>query len=381
MPHTLTLDGSGNLILAGYFSGTADFDMGAGVANRTSTGGRDCFVAKYTSAGTLLWVTTFGSAGDDDLNQTVVAGGGAVYVTGFFTNSMTVGSSTLTSAGGEDGFVAKLDASGNHVWAYALGGAGNDSGNGIGVDGSEQVWVTGDFTGTMDLDPGAGTSNVTSAGGADLFAIQLNSSGAFQRGFRLGSGGTETANVGAAWVKSDGTLVLSGYFTGTVDFDPGIGMQTVTSRGNADAFVAVYSSTGAYQRAWGLGGLLQDGGHRVACDASGNFYVSGWARESADFGGGTVTLNGTAQASDAYVAKYSPSGTLAWAVNLGGAVSGSANLGIVAGMALHADGRVAITGKYYGNAAVGSGSNTVTLTNHGGSDVFLATFDANGVAR
>src|SRR3990172_4568019 len=83
------------------------------------------------------------------------------------------GTSNLTSFGSEDIFVSKLDSAGNFVYGRQLGGTLTDRGFGIAVDGSGNVYTTGFFQGTVDFDPGAGTSNLTSAGDVDIFVSKL----------------------------------------------------------------------------------------------------------------------------------------------------------------------------------------------------------------
>ena len=84
------------------------------------------------------------------------------------------GVSNLTSAGDNDVFVSKLDASGNFLWARSMGGTGSDYGYDIAVDASGIVYTTGWFSSTVDFDPGAGTVNLTSAGARDIFVQKLS---------------------------------------------------------------------------------------------------------------------------------------------------------------------------------------------------------------
>jgi Ca2+-binding RTX toxin-like protein len=106
-----------------------------------------------------------------------VDGSGNVYTTGHFSGTADfdpgAGTFDLTSAGGDDVFVSKLDADGNFVWADQLGGTSDDVGRGVAVDGSGNVYTTGYFSATADFDPGAGTFDLTSAGGYDVFVSKL----------------------------------------------------------------------------------------------------------------------------------------------------------------------------------------------------------------
>src|SRR6185503_12423147 len=108
-------------------------------------------------------------------------GSGDVYTTGFFQGTADLdpggGTFNLTSAGGNDVFVSKLDSSGAFAWAVRWGGTSDDLGRSMTVDGSVNVYTTGIFQGTADFDPGGGTFNLTSAGSNDVFVSKLDSSG------------------------------------------------------------------------------------------------------------------------------------------------------------------------------------------------------------
>ncbi|MDH3754852.1 MAG: hypothetical protein OEU32_13355 [Acidimicrobiia bacterium] len=127
-----------------------------------------------------------GGTGFDDGLAVVVDGSGNVYSTGRFTGTVDFDPGpamfNLTSAGSTDVFVSKLDSAGNLVWAVAMGGNGNnngDAGTGVAVDGSGNVYTTGNFEATADFDPGAGTANLTAVGLEDAFVSKLDSTGTF----------------------------------------------------------------------------------------------------------------------------------------------------------------------------------------------------------
>ena len=126
-------------------------------------------------------VAVFGSTSDDSVVSMAVDSSGNVYTTGYFYDTVDfdpgAGTANLTSNGLYDVFVSKLDSSGNLVWAKQFGGTDAAKGLSIAVDSSGNVYTTGDFQGTVDFDPGAGTANLTSNGGRDVFVSKLDSSG------------------------------------------------------------------------------------------------------------------------------------------------------------------------------------------------------------
>jgi len=114
-----------------------------------------------------------GGTGDDAGYGIAVDALANVYVTGYFEDTATFGSFSLTSAGSEDIFISKLDNNGNFVYAKQLGGTDDDVGNAIAVDGSGNVYTTGYFADTADFDPATGTFNLTSIGSSDIFISKL----------------------------------------------------------------------------------------------------------------------------------------------------------------------------------------------------------------
>jgi hypothetical protein len=128
-----------------------------------------------------VWAKGLGGTAADESNSIAVDSSGNVYTTGFFNGIADfdpgAGEANLTSAGGNDSFISKLDSSGNIVWAKRLGGTSSDSGRSIAVDSSGNVYTTGNFQGTVDFDPGAGEANLTSFGSNDVFVLKLTPSG------------------------------------------------------------------------------------------------------------------------------------------------------------------------------------------------------------
>ena len=116
----------------------------------------------------LDWVKSFGDGGVDIGNSITVDGSGNVYTTGTFEGTVDfdpgAGTYNLSSNGSRDIFVQKMDASGNLLWAKSFGGTGIDSGNSITIDGSGNVYTTGQFQNTVDFDPAAGAYNLSSNG-------------------------------------------------------------------------------------------------------------------------------------------------------------------------------------------------------------------------
>jgi hypothetical protein len=161
----LVSDTAGNVILAGYFDGAVDFGGGS----LSSEGATDAFVAKLDANGAHLWNRRFGDAGKVDPMAVAVDGTGNVLLAGYFTGSVDFGGGPLACSGSPDAFLAKLDASGGHLWSKGIGGGGSQSADSVTVDAQGRVLLAGSFQGSMPF----GGSTLTSAGAWDAFVAKL----------------------------------------------------------------------------------------------------------------------------------------------------------------------------------------------------------------
>jgi hypothetical protein len=372
----VTVDGSGNVYTAGYFNGTVDFDPGPGVHNLTSAGSSDIFVSKLNSGGNFVWAKSLSGTGYDFGLALAVDASGNVYTTGYFNGTVDFdpGESAyeLTSAGGPDIFVSKLDSGGKFVWAKDMGGTSDDIGNGIAVDVAGNVYATGYFRETGDFDPGPDVFNLTSAGEYDIFICKLDGAGSLV--WAKGMGGTRDDFGKAITVGANGNVYTAGYFFDIADFDPGPGVYTLTSAGSSDIFVSTLDSAGSLVWAKGMGGARDDVGNGIAVDTSGNVVTTGYFLSSADFdpGEGTYELN-SAGGPDIFVSKLDSGGSFVWAKRLGGANS---EFGYA--IAMDASGNVVTTGHFLITADFDPGENIYELSSAGGSDIFVSKLDSGG---
>ena len=371
--NSVAVDGSGNALVTGQFLGTADFDPGAGVANLTSNGSADIFLAKYDATGAYQWAINMGGTSSDVGTAVTVDGSGNVLVNGYFRNTTDfdpgAGVANLTSNGNRDIFLAKYDATGAYQWAINVGGTFSDVGNSVAVDGSGNALVTGSFDGMADFDPGAGVANLTSTGiSTEIFLAKYDATGAYQ--WAISVGGTSIDVGYSVAVDGSGNALVTGSFSSIADFDPSAGVANLISNGGIDIFLAKYDATGVYQWAINMGGTSSDKGYSVAVDGIGNALVTGYFRNTADFDHGDGVANLTSNSrDDIFLAKYDATGAYQWAINVGGIQDDTGN-----SVAVDGSGNALVTGRFWNTADFDPSSGTANLTSDGNTDIFLAKY-------
>jgi uncharacterized protein (TIGR03437 family) len=433
----VTVDSSGNFYVTGFTyslnlpvtSGSLQTAYHGGGAF-TEVGG-DAFVAKYTAAGALVYVTYLGGTGDDAGTAIAVDSAGNAYVTGFTTsaNFPTVTGSLQMTYGGAgtgqyqqafgDAFVAKLNPAGSKlVYSTYLGGSNDEQGLAIAVDSSGNAYVGGAtlstnfptsnpyqaaFAGSGGSPPFCCGSSAPFIAFGDGFVAKLNPAGAALV-FSTYFGGELDDTVTALALDSSGNVyvggntistrfpVLNAYqsrFGGAANANA----QPVITTG--DGYVAKFDTTGKLMYSTYLGGSADDAVMGLAVDATGAAYVTGFtsssnfpvsatAAQKTFAGPNTITGERGFVWGDAFAAKLSPSGSsLVWSTYLGGSQDD-------AGMAIAVDGG--------GNAIVGGFANSTDLPvtsnaqqkNFGGNgpagytdptgDAFVAKISADGTA-
>jgi len=364
----ITIDISGNIYITGYFRETVDFDPGTGLFELTSQGSDDIFILKLNNNGDFLWAKSIGGT-ISDLGASISTDAfGNVYSAGFFrlTADFDPGSGTfnLTSQGGRDGYVLKLDAGGNFLWAKQLGGSSVDEVTSMVVDGAGNVFSLGTFGSTADFDPGPGTFNLISEGSPDIFVSKLDFSGNFVWAKQLEGGSVKFPT--AIDIDLGGNVYTTGHFLDTVDIDPGAGTNEFIAN-VYDVFVAKLDATGNLAWAQQIGGDNIDYCHDLVVDNNQNVFLTGEFRETTDFdpGSGIDELTAEGSMSDIYVQKLDASGNHVWVQKMGG-VSNDMGFGID----VRSD-YVYTTGQFQLDADFDPGVSVFNLTSAGAYDVFV----------
>jgi hypothetical protein len=386
----IAVDAGGNAYVGGL-TGSADFPVTAGAAQFVYGGSafNNGYLCKLNATGTALTYATFmGGNGlqGDGVNSLFVDGAGAVYATGFTTSAnLPVTAGVLQtvyggSTGGNtgDAFVVKLAANGtSFTYLTYLGGASDEVGFAIQVDGSGNAYVAGD-TQTNNFPTTAGVIQTAYGGGTfDGFIAEVNPA-ATALVFYTYFGGPGDDHIFGMSRSAAGNLYLTGATTSTMGFPSTAGAAQPafaggTAGGFGDAFVAELNSsaTSAVYFTY-LGGTLDDAGSDIKVDATGFAYVAGFTTSTNfPFIPPTAfqTANGGGQ--DAFIAKLRPGGTqVVYASYHGGA--GTEN---VTRMVIDASGAAYFTGDTNSNPFPTTAGVVQTVFGGGTIDTFVAKFD------
>lgn len=326
-PLDIKIDNEGNILLAGIFRSTVDFDPGDGVFNLTAYYGYDAFVAKYDASGNFIWAKQIGGNADFDQATSLIKDSetGNIFITGIFGGSVDFDPGPgvfALSSNSFDAFILKLNNDGEFLWAGQIGGGGFDCGNSIALDTAGNVILAGVFEETADFDPGEEFYYMTINGGqplyADGFVAKYSPDGDFVWAVQVGGPGQDWAN--AVTVDPFNDVVVTGEFFSDVDFDPGQGEYILSSQ-NADIFVWKLHPNNKFMWAKKIGGANYDWGTAIATDDLGNIYSTGYFMETSDFDPGNEEFLLTAGAyNEVYISKLTRDGSFSWAMGFEGNV-------------------------------------------------------------
>jgi hypothetical protein len=234
---TFTLDALGNPIIAGWFNNIADFDPGPATFNLTSLGGDEIYLCKLDTGGNFVWAKTMGGTGTDGASSIEVDNSGNIFTIGSFQNTADFDPSaaiySVNTPSVNAGFISKLDPAGNFISVGAIIGQFSIGANTFVIDSENNLFITGSFNGITDFDPDTGTYNINGNGG--IFILKLDST----IGFTWVATMDETFTDVGYSIDLDpwGNVVTSGYYSHTMDFDPGVGTYNITAVGNIDAYM------------------------------------------------------------------------------------------------------------------------------------------------
>lgn len=383
-PISMAIDhANGVVYIAGSFMNTVDLDPGPGSALLSSTGSFDAYIQKLDTNGNFIWARALTGTSDQFINTITVDLSGNVTYAGVATGTtdfdLGLGVSNINLGVSYHAYVSKINSAGNLIWARSTQHGATQSSEVAEhyVDAAGNTYSTGKFEGTVDFDPGVGTTSFTSGANSQNFIQKLDASGNFVWARSIGGTAYETAY--SVWVTPSGDVIATGQSDSpTIDLDPGAGTANfaLTSPGALDLYIQKLNSAAGYMagaRIGGPGGYVQA---KVTTDLSGNIIVMGYFLGTIDMDPGPGTFNISSNLSGnigAYVAKYTPTLGLLWAK----ALVGTDDVDAYGGIYADATGSIYVSGGFTGTCDFdpGPGSHVLNVADVNG---YLLKLDPAG---
>jgi hypothetical protein len=349
-------DAADNYYVCGQVRDSLDVDFGTAVLDIIPTNQTSMFIAKYSSAGALIWAAQIGNNNAFIYPTSMkIDPNGNIYMTGLASTEPFVnidfdpGPDTfnLASASTNTRFqwVLKLNTNGEFRWADDIQSINSSSlqSGALNVDNNGNVFISGSWDNTLDFGGPLNISLSSPIQKYSSFLAKYNSTGVLQwaKGFiydAVTSVSLPRSGISEIFVQED-NIYLSAFFDGTLDFNPGAAVDTLTAPNNYGQHVLINLDTSAN---FNFAKLVSGTVRKTLLDATGNIYMSGSYFGTVDFDQSTAVVNQTSNGfNDAFVAKYDNNGMLSWVKSFGGADSETAR-----SMTLDADNNLLITGYF-----------------------------------
>ena len=239
----------------------------------------DIFLSKFNESGTTQWIKNFGTPKDDYSNGIAIDSTGNIYITGYTKGDFDNDSITTNP----DIILLKFDSSGTKLWHKQISTSSDDRGNGIAIDNLNNIYITGYSKGNLD--------NITNSGRADAFLMKFDLNGTKQWTKLVGTSSDDIAN--SVIIDPSNNIYITGYSNGDIDNN--------TNFGNSDIFISKFTLNGDKQWTKNMGSTLNDVGYDLAIDSSNNIYITG-------FSTGNLDNNTNSGNSDVFILKFNPKG-------------------------------------------------------------------------
>jgi gliding motility-associated-like protein len=303
-------DQNGYIISAGYIAGQTTFNVSPSIVlNSNSNGNPDIYVSKSTSNGQVVWAVKAGGAGSDRALSVKTDSNNNIYITGFYYGTATFGSITLTSINGsQDGFLAKLDANGNFIWAKSFGGNLAEWGNAIALDEQNNAIITGQFQGSTNFGGTTLTSMInpnTSFSSFDVFVAKYSPAGNLTW-VKKGSAKYDDRGLDII-ADSQNNIYVCGQFSDTIQFQNTHHNQIMNA-----SFIIKYNSAGNEQWFRKASGVFSIP-YSMVMDNNNKIYVTGDFQGTFTYFGSSANsfINGT-YTNKAFLMKIDNSGNFIW---------------------------------------------------------------------
>lgn len=356
----VAVDSNGNVYITGHYTWTVTF---GNFSLTTGAGTTGLFVAKYDSAGNVLWLSgAVGASTNGFVNGQAIAvdSSGSAYTTGQFTGSVAFGATVITAGDSQaDIVIAKYDSSGSLLWVRQAGGLSYDQPWAITTDSASNCYFTG-YSGSQSLTFGGIVVNRvpgSPAGSTMMFAAKYDQNGTAVWATQASSNSTQgvwdsTPHVAGAGIAVDGSgnIFVTGVFGANMVF----GAQTTIGLGAEDLYLCKINTAGNPVSVWetGTSETDPDGFHYhcnsrgLAMDRNGNCYITGYFQGTVPFGSTNLTSSG---GQEVFVARLNGQSVPAWAVQ-----AGSSGNDIAIGIQVDASGNAFVEGSIGGVATFGN---------------------------
>jgi hypothetical protein len=370
----VTIDAAGNSYAVGY--GRVNY-----IPPTTIYGAS---IAKYTTSGTEAWLKTiYQSSGMNSIvaHDVAVDAAGNVYAVGSFYGTIDfdpgAGVSELTTSSTlDDGYIVKLNASGDFQWVKAIQSPPFVSIKKIKINGEGDLLIGGEFQGIVDFDPSAASTQLTSIGMNDVFYAKFNADGDFQWVKQIGGQYTESI-IGLEFDAND-NIYVAGNFVVETDFNIGGTAQSLTTVGtNSDAYLLKTNSDGDFVWVKQVEASEYVSNLITSLSVADQIIMAGYFAETIDFDPGAGVSELTANGDfDGYILKLTLDGNFVWVKQL---VAGTNGTVTITGVSQNTSGKVVLTGDLFGSADFNPGTGVANLSaGLDNTDLFVLQLTANG---
>lgn len=312
--NTITVDDSNHIYLAGNYGGIMDIDPGTGLEQLIPVG-LSSYILKLNAAGEFQWARNL--TGNDIRVQGICVGPQGVVVGGYFTGTCEFDnegtSYQLTSDASQDTYVMFITENGTFINAYQIGSLGQNSLRDIDLDNDGNIYLTSEFTTSIDVDPGSGetqltTSNLSGYGNfLAKYSPTMNLIWAKQPEF------PSYSSIRNIEVFSNDEIMISGEFQDSIRFNQFGDLNWYYSAGQEDHFIGKINASGALSWLKVIGNEDEDDSRVLHVDNQGNTYVSATFTGTIDANPGSGYYAAEAVGSyDTYILRLDNDGNFVW---------------------------------------------------------------------
>jgi hypothetical protein len=371
------IDDTGNAYVVGCFVGTCDFDPGIGVDEHTANGWFDIFLSKFDPDGNYLWSAAWGGVEIDRGHSVAIDNSGNAYVGGYFEDAADFdpgpGVDERIASGSIDSYLCKFDSSGNLQWAKTWGGIDNaETGTfRIAADTAGNIYSYGVFENTVDFDPGPGVDEHTAINWFDRFLGKYDENGNLVWVLTWDGYASIWDRDGGLVIDDANQIYTTGYFGGTVDFDPGPGVDLHESETSGSGYLNKFDSDGTFvwAKTWGSCYTQPRG---LSLGNNDDIYICGAFYGLADFDPTSKVVEYSSADGSLFVSVFDETGSFKKVITWGG----ENNYGkYVIGTVISPDDDLHIVGNFASSIDLSPGEAEDIHYSQGNTDIFILTLN------